>query len=120
MSGVQVPPLQPKALREYPLRAFAFSGGNGLYSVYILYSQSADRYYVGHTGDIVTRLNKHNSEVEHGEYTRKNGPWIVVYHEDGFETRGEAMKRERQIKRWKSRSMIEGLIIRQSPDGNRD
>ena len=67
--GGSSPSTPAKGTSGIPPRVFAFSGGNGLYSVYILYSQSADRYYVGHTGDIVTRLNKHNSGVEHGEYT---------------------------------------------------
>ena len=81
------------------------------FSVYILYSARADRYYVGHTSDVERRLLSHNSSDEiGGRYTRKNGPWRVVYVEDGFGTRSEAMRRERGIKGWKSRRRIEQLV----------
>jgi len=81
------------------------------FSVYILYSQTADRYYVGHTSDIHTRLKSHNRTDElGGKYTRKNGPWELVYLQEGFTSRAEAVKREREIKRWKSRRRIKELI----------
>jgi putative endonuclease len=34
---------------------------------YILYSHQADRYYVGHTNDLLERLRKHNSK--HSDFT---------------------------------------------------
>ena len=84
-----------------------------MYTVYILYSQSANRYYVGHTDDIEARMANHNgSGPTHGRYTRKNGPWNLVYTEVGFNSRSEAVCRERQIKAWKSRKKIEQLIQR--------
>jgi putative endonuclease len=91
-----------------------------MYSVYILYSQSADRYYVGHTSDIAARLKSHNCQDGfscEGKFTRKNGPWSIAYLEEGFQTRSDAMMREREIKRWKSRRKIMDLIntSRQSP-----
>ena len=94
-----------------------------MFYVYILFSESANKYYIGHTNNIEIRLIKHNSPVMFGEFTRKNGPWKLMYSEDGFETRSDAMKREKQIKKWKSRKKIEDLILksRQSPDEqNRD
>ena len=81
-----------------------------MFTVYILYSKAADKYYVGHTSNIEIRIAKHNSPVMHGEYTRKNGPWVLVYKEDGYESRKDAVARERQIKKWKSRKIIEKLI----------
>ena len=84
-----------------------------MFTVYILYSKTADKYYVGHTNNVDIRLVKHNSPVFHNEFTRKNGPWVLVYKEDGYETRKEAVARETQIKKWKSRKMIEMLIKEQ-------
>jgi putative endonuclease len=79
-----------------------------IYIVYIIYSSHLDRYYIGFTGDsLVSRLNKHNST--HKGFTGKNHDWTVVYSET-FATKKEAMARERQIKSWKSRRMIEKLI----------
>ena len=65
-------------------------------------------YYIGHTGDqLEERLRKHNSN--HKGYTGKTGDWKLVYSED-FHTKEEAYKREREIKSWKSRKLIEKLI----------
>ena len=32
-----------------------------MYSVYILYSESADKYYIGHTENIDKRIHQHNN-----------------------------------------------------------
>ncbi len=78
------------------------------YIVYILYSVSLDRYYVGYTGDsIETRLRKHNAN--HKGFTSENVDWTVK-HIETFPTKKEAMEREKQIKAWKSRLKIEQLI----------
>ena len=50
-----------------------------MFFVYILYSNNADKYYVGHTNNIDIRLVKHNSPVKFGEFTRKNGPWAPLF-----------------------------------------
>ena len=46
--------------------------------VYILFSQPAEKYYVGFTGDYLDeRLRRHNSE--HKGFTGQAGDWEVVY-----------------------------------------
>ncbi len=78
------------------------------YTFYILYSASADRYYVGQTSILMEeRLRKHNSR--HRGFTGKFGDWVVVYTE-AFATKGEARFRELEVKSWKSRTGIESLI----------
>lgn len=75
---------------------------------YILYSPSLDRYYVGSTRhDMDERLRRHNSN--HKGYTGKVNDWRIVLVEE-FPTYEAAHKREREIKAWKSRKMIEKLI----------
>ncbi|MFN0255764.1 GIY-YIG nuclease family protein [Pedobacter ureilyticus] len=78
-----------------------------MFFAYILYSSSRDRYYVGSTSDIEKRLAKHNTN--HKGFTGKIGDWKLVYIEQ-FETREFALTREKKIKSWKSRLMIEKLI----------
>jgi len=79
-----------------------------LCSVYILYSKILEKYYVGFTGDLILeRIRKNNSN--HKGFTGKSGDWILVYSEK-FENKDLAMKREKEIKGWKSRKMIEKLI----------
>jgi putative endonuclease len=78
------------------------------YSVYIIYSASLDRFYVGYTGgDMNIRLKKHNAN--HKGFTGGNADWVIKYVEE-FETKTGAMKREMEIKRWKSRLKIEQLF----------
>ena len=91
------------------------------YTVYILRSESTGRYYIGHTDNLDRRLSQHNDANYHGSnHTKRNkGPWICVYTES-FGTRSEAMKREKEIKGKKSRSYIESLLSRQSPESVRD
>ncbi len=79
-----------------------------MYIFYILYSKTIDKYYIGHTGDlIVERLRKHNSK--HKGFTGNKGDWTVVHMEE-YQTKKEAYLREREVKAWKSRKKIETLI----------
>ncbi len=73
-----------------------------MFKVYILYSSYVDQYYVGHTQNIEDRLSRHNSGRSLS--TKKGKPWILVYTET-FETRSEAMLREKAIKQMKSRTL---------------
>ena len=78
-----------------------------LYKLYIIYSFYLDRYYIGHTEDIIVRLEQHNSGIS--TYTAAAKDWVLVYSED-HDTRELARKREMEIKKKKSRKYIEWLI----------
>jgi putative endonuclease len=77
------------------------------YYVYVLRSEKDGSFYIGHTADLDERIQRHN----HGKssYTKAKAPWKLIYQEV-FTTRSEAMKREREIKRMKSREYIEWLV----------
>ncbi|WP_081211777.1 GIY-YIG nuclease family protein [Salegentibacter sediminis] len=75
--------------------------------VYILFSEELNKYYIGSTQDIAIRLDKHLQSKK--GFTSKVKDWILVRSEE-FKTRTEALNRERQIKKWKSRIMIKKLI----------
>jgi len=78
-----------------------------VYTVYILYSESLDRYYTGHTQDLNDRLTRHNDG--RSKATKAGVPWNLVYTES-FTTRSQAIHREQAIKRQKSRQYIETLV----------
>ncbi len=78
-----------------------------MYIVYVLYSSLRDKYYVGSTNDLECRLRRHNTN--HKGFTGKVGDWKVVYHE-GYSEKTLCLKRELEIKKWKSRKRIESLI----------
>ncbi|NQU67478.1 MAG: GIY-YIG nuclease family protein [Candidatus Marinimicrobia bacterium] len=70
--------------------------------VYILQNPNSI-FYIGQTKDLDKRIIKHNSNL--CKYTRNKGPWIVV-HEEVYSTRSDAMKRERQLKKWRRELLI--------------
>jgi putative endonuclease len=77
-------------------------------TVYILYSEFLDRYYVGSTTfSPEERLVKHLTN--HSGFTGKAKDWLVV-HTEIFEEKTTALKREVEIKNKKSRKYIESLI----------
>jgi putative endonuclease len=77
-------------------------------SFYILFSPSANKYYIGHTTEPISkRLQKHNTN--HKGFTGKFRDWKVIYTEV-YESKALAYKREREAKKWKSRKKIELLI----------
>ncbi|WP_299555725.1 GIY-YIG nuclease family protein [Seonamhaeicola sp.] len=75
--------------------------------IYILFSEELDKYYVGSTNNISGRIERHLLSKK--GFTSKAKDWELKYFEV-FETRSDALSRERQIKKWKSRRMIEKLI----------
>ena len=67
-----------------------------MYSVYILYSISKSKYYVGQTNDIHDRLKRHNA----GEsLSTKHGVPLVMVYSTEFESRSEAVLLESRIKK---------------------
>ncbi|NQX99824.1 MAG: GIY-YIG nuclease family protein [Flavobacteriaceae bacterium] len=73
-------------------------------TVYILYSNTSSRYYVGQTSDINQRLERHNQGRV--KSTKHGIPWEVVLQLDVL-TRSEAMILEKQIKKRGARRYIE-------------
>ncbi len=78
-----------------------------MYFIYIIYSKEADKYYVGQTENIEDRLISHRSGIS--KYTSIADDWLLAYSET-LKTRKEAISREIEIKKKKSRKYIEWLI----------
>jgi putative endonuclease len=78
-----------------------------MYFVYILQSEKDGSYYIGHTSDLEERLKRHNEQ--RSKYTRSRVPWKLIYKE-GFSTRSEAMKRERNVSS-KMRHFLKEFIV---------
>ena len=74
--------------------------------VYIIYSESLRIYYKGETEDPVDRIRAHNEN--RSEFTRNKGPWAAVYVEI-LENRSLALKREKQLKKLKHRSLANAI-----------
>ncbi|MBB6238446.1 putative endonuclease [Pedobacter sp. AK013] len=80
-----------------------------MFYTYILYSKIRDKYYIGSTVNLTERLKKHNTN--HSGFTGHTGDWRIVWSEV-FDTRTQAILKEKEIKNWKSRLMIEKLIAK--------
>jgi len=78
-----------------------------LHFVYILFSAALDRYYIGSSENPEMRLTKHLAN--HEGFTARAKDWQLVYKES-FQQKAESLKRERQLKNWKSRIRIKRLI----------
>jgi putative endonuclease len=78
-----------------------------MFYVYIIFSKSLNKYYVGSCQNIEERLDDHlNSR---SKYIKSAKDWVLKYSKI-FSSRSEAYQREIQIKKMKSRVYIENLI----------
>ncbi|SDI31435.1 GIY-YIG nuclease family protein [Winogradskyella thalassocola] len=78
-----------------------------MYTTYILYSKSKNRFYVGHSADLKDRLKRHNTG--RSKSTKSGFPWTVVYTKE-FTTKSEAYQYEMYVKKQKSSEFIRTLI----------
>ncbi len=84
-----------------------------MFYFYILYSNTRDKHYLGHTSELSERLKKHNTN--HKGFTGGISDWKLVYSEP-YGSKLEAYARERQVKKWKSRKRIMELIEKSSSE----
>ena len=80
------------------------------YQVYILYSESTDKYYVGQTEDMEVRLVLHNTGEFAGSSTKFGIPWII-YHTIECESRTQSLAIESHIKKMKSVKYYQSLKL---------
>jgi len=82
-----------------------------MFHVYVIINQN-DRIYTGYTSDLENRLKRHNGKLKNKStsYMSKNkGVWKLIYSER-FETRIEALKREKQLKSYQGRRFIRSIV----------
>ena len=80
-----------------------------MYTVYVLYSTTFDKIYIGCTSNIEARFKSHNELGTKG-WTIKFRPWEILL-EEKYETKREALDREKQLKGAKGRDWIRNEII---------
>ncbi len=79
--------------------------------VYVLYSLSNRKTYVGESSDLCDRFKSHNEKGTRG-WTISGRPWIVI-HVEFFINRSIALKREKQLKMGQGRQWIKEKILNQ-------
>ena len=78
-----------------------------MFYTYILQSTIDSSFYIGYSQNPQERLLKHNSSNKGYTATRK--PWVLV-HIEQFSSKTQAIKREKELKRMKSKVYILKLI----------
>ena len=84
------------------------------YFVYILYSASINKYYIGHTNDLARRIYEHDLGKE--KFTKKGIPWEMKF-SCSFDLNTDAIKEERRLKKCKSRKYLENYMNANLPVG---
>jgi len=80
-----------------------------MYVTYGLYSKKFDRLYVGHSNNIERRFKLHNDGRVPS--TRPYRPYELIYSEY-FETKADAVKREKDLKTTRGRRFLRSLFIK--------
>jgi putative endonuclease len=78
-----------------------------MFTVYVLYSESHNKHYVGYTSDLKNRLDSHNIFANSG-FTVRYRPWKLIYTEQ-FSIKSEVIKREKFLKSGKGREFIKTI-----------
>jgi putative endonuclease len=81
-----------------------------MFTVYVLYSEKFNKIYIGYTSDLEKRFLSHNELGTKG-WTIKFRPWKII-HTESFQTKAEAMKREKELKSSRGRNWIRKELIK--------
>jgi putative endonuclease len=77
-------------------------------SVYILYSKKSDKFYIGSTKELQTRIFYHKTKEFKGSFTSNYEDWELFFSIDNLKI-SVARKIENHIKKQKSKTYIENL-----------
>jgi putative endonuclease len=75
-----------------------------MFSVYVLYSEEFHKIYIGYSSDLQERIKSHNELATKGWAIRFR-PWKLI-HQEGFETKTAALRREKELKTARGRKWI--------------
>ena len=78
-----------------------------MYHVYIIYSSSFKKFYIGYTTDLKARILKHNSGGS--KFTRKNRPWVLAHYQ-AFLEKQDAIDEEIFLKTGQGRERRKYLL----------
>ena len=79
------------------------------YKVYVIQDLTTGRFYIGYTANLTKRLNEHPKGKTRS--LKNKGPFKLIHFED-YQSRQEAYKREKEIKKFKSGFKFKELIKR--------
>ncbi|PIY97078.1 MAG: endonuclease [Candidatus Kerfeldbacteria bacterium CG_4_10_14_0_8_um_filter_42_10] len=78
-----------------------------MYFIYVIISINYSNRYVGTTDNVEKRVMEHNAGK--CRYTKGRMPWKLIYTET-YNTRAEAMKREKFLKSGQGRKYLNSIL----------
>ncbi len=82
-----------------------------MYTVYVLHSPDHGKIYIGYTSNLTNRILAHNELASKGWASRFR-PWKII-HLENFNSKQEAMQRERMLKGGQGRKWIRDELLKE-------
>ncbi len=82
-----------------------------MFTVYVLFSEAFNKIYIGFTSNLEQRFLSHNELGSKG-WTIKFRPWKIIHTEE-FDTKKDAIQREKQLKSSRGRNWIRKELLKQ-------
>jgi putative endonuclease len=79
------------------------------FSVYILFSEKLNRYYIGQTIDLQERIKQHNSGFYNDASTKNSNDWKLFWSLE-CDSRKQAIQIESHIKRMRNKVYYQNLV----------
>ena len=79
-----------------------------MHSVFILFSEKLNRYYIGYTSNLERRLEFHQT-TEKRKFTHNADDWILFF-TINCKSKEQALSIEKHVKKMKSRIYIQNLV----------
>ena len=80
-----------------------------MYYLYVIYSKSVNRYYVGESPNVENRLRMHQNHYFKNGFTKAATDWEVLLSKE-CRTKDDAIYLEKFVKRMKSKTFIRKII----------
>ena len=80
-----------------------------MFHIYVSYSKTFNKIYLGFTSNLEQRLISHNLKATKG-WTIRYRPWKLIYHEE-YDSKAEAMKREQSLKSHQGRDFMRKRLL---------
>jgi len=75
-----------------------------MFTVYVLFSEKFNKIYIGMTSNMEQRFHSHNELSKKG-WAKNFRPWVIV-HQEFFNSKSDALLREKQLKSAAGREFI--------------
>ncbi len=99
----------PREGAKAEVKTSAFLFLKAMASVYIIFSDSLKKFYIGYTTEnVVQRIERHNNKYYENKYTAIGIPW-TLFLEIKCDSIEHALKIEKRIKSMKSKIYIQNL-----------